>query len=275
NDASGIFNPGISTIAWTGSDSWGNAATCLTTVTINQGPAVTIDDAYALSNGVDANTLYVGYAPAATLHVTATRYPQGYTYSWSAGTGLAVVSGNGNGPDLTIYATGTGDYSSTLSVTVTDDKDCNTTKAITIYVKNVRVPNKKDKVFICHNSHTLSVSANAVQAHLTHGDQLGSCSNSKRQDLYVLLTCLLSNSPNPFHLATTIQYSIPLDCKVSIKIYNVFGQEITTLFDGDKKAGSYTVGFNSSKLTKGIYYCKVTALTSDQSTVQTIILLAQ
>ncbi len=275
NDASGAFNPGTSTIAWTGTDSWGNAATSSTTVTINRGPAVTIDDAYALSSGVDVNTVYIGYAPAATLHVNATRFPQGYTYSWSLGTGLALLRGTGNGPDLTIYATGTGDYSSTLSVTVTDDKGCATTKTIIIDVKDVRAPNRKDKVFICHNSNTLIVSANAVQAHLNHGDQLGSCSGSKHQNLFVLLKCLLSNFPNPFHLSTTIQYSIPLDCKVSVKIYNVFGQEVTTLFDGDKKAGTYTIGFNSPKLAKGIYYCKVTALTSDQSTIQTIVLVAQ
>lgn len=277
NDASGAFNSGTSIIAWTGTDSWGNAATCSTTVTINQGPAVTIADAYVLSNGVDANTVYVGYAPATTLSVTATP-AQGtppYTYSWSAGTGLSIVAGTATQSTVKVYATGTGDYSSALTVTVTNGTGCTATKTIMIYVKDVHGGNKNDKVNVCHNGHTLTISANAVSAHLNHGDQLGSCSAPKHNNLFVLLKCLLFNFPNPFHLSTTIQYSIPLDCKVSIKIYNVFGQEITTLFDGDKKAGTYTIGFNSSKIAKGLYYCKVTALTSDQSTIQSIVLVAQ
>ena len=277
NDASGAFNPGTSTIVWTGTDSWGNAATCSTMITINQGPSVIIADAYALSNGVNANTVYIGYAPAATLSVTATpaQGTSSYTYSWYAGTGLSIVAGTANQATVKVYATGTGDYSSTLTVTVTNGSGCVVTKTIDLDIEDVRGGKKNDKVNVCHKGNTLTISPNAVPAHLNHGDQLGSCSNPKHNKLFVLLKCLLSNFPNPFHLSTTIQYSIPLDCKVSIKIYDVFGRQITNLFDGDKKAGTYTIGFNASKLAKGIYYCKVTALTSDQSTIQTIILLAQ
>lgn len=278
NDASGTFSAGTSTIVWTATDSWGNAANCSTSVKINQAPAINIADAYALPMGVDANTVYIGYSPAAALSVTAIATPgtPPYTYSWAAGPGLSIAASTTTAPTVQVSATGSGKYSSTLSVTVTDSKGCVIVKTITIHVKDVRGGNKNNKVEVCHNGHTITISANAVQAHLNHGDQLGSCAGTHiGNKLFVLLKCLLSNFPNPFHAFTTIQYGIPLDCWVSIKIYNVFGQEITTLFDGNKKAGSYTVDFDASKLSKGIYYCKVTAVSSDQSTVQTILLLAQ
>jgi len=65
---------------------------------------------------------------------------------------------------------------------------------------------------------------------------------------------LEQNYPNPFNPSTTIQYEIPERSFVTIKIYDVIGNEIATLVYEEKPAGSYEVEFSSSKLASGIYF---------------------
>jgi len=64
---------------------------------------------------------------------------------------------------------------------------------------------------------------------------------------------LYQNYPNPFNPTTKITYSIPQRSFVTIKVYNVLGNEVTELVNEDKPAGEYQVEFNGSGLTSGIY----------------------
>ncbi len=64
---------------------------------------------------------------------------------------------------------------------------------------------------------------------------------------------LYQNFPNPFNPATTIQFDLPETGKYSLKIYNLLGQEVATLLNGNKSAGRYNVKFNASNLASGIY----------------------
>ncbi|MCB0727079.1 MAG: T9SS type A sorting domain-containing protein [Ignavibacteriae bacterium] len=70
---------------------------------------------------------------------------------------------------------------------------------------------------------------------------------------------LKQNYPNPFNPSTNIQYDLPTDNFVTIKIYNVLGKEIATLINENKTAGRYIVSFNASKYPSGIYYYKIKA----------------
>ncbi len=70
---------------------------------------------------------------------------------------------------------------------------------------------------------------------------------------------LKQNYPNPFNPTTNIQYDLPLDNFVSIKIFDITGREITTLVNEFKTAGRYSVGFNGANLSSGIYYYKLEA----------------
>jgi photosystem II stability/assembly factor-like uncharacterized protein len=74
------------------------------------------------------------------------------------------------------------------------------------------------------------------------------------------------NYPNPFNPATIINYSIPKESFVTIKVYDFLGREVATLVNEEKSAGEYGVQFNGSKLASGIYFYKITA----GSFVQTI-----
>ena len=74
---------------------------------------------------------------------------------------------------------------------------------------------------------------------------------------------LLQNYPNPFNPSTRIQYQVTSFSHVSLKVYDVLGNEIATLVDEYKPAGIYEVEFNSvssiQNLTSGIYFYQLKA----------------
>jgi hypothetical protein len=70
---------------------------------------------------------------------------------------------------------------------------------------------------------------------------------------------LEQNYPNPFNPSTNIRFSITEPGFVSLKIYNALGQEVATLLNEEKVAGTYEFNFNASDLTSGIYFYKITS----------------
>ncbi len=82
---------------------------------------------------------------------------------------------------------------------------------------------------------------------------------------------LEQNYPNPFNPATTIRYSVPRAAVVSLKIYNVLGQEVATLINQRQAGGSYSVSFNASRFASGVYFYRLSA--GDFSSVKKMLLL--
>jgi len=70
---------------------------------------------------------------------------------------------------------------------------------------------------------------------------------------------LYQNYPNPFNPSTRIRFSIPEFSHVLIKIYDILGNEITTLVDEDRPSGGYEVSFDGSNLASGFYFYRITA----------------
>ncbi len=70
---------------------------------------------------------------------------------------------------------------------------------------------------------------------------------------------LSQNYPNPFNPSTVIEFGIPKESQVSLKIYDVLGNEIVTLVNEVKPAGKYEVKFNAGNLSSGVYYCTLKA----------------
>jgi hypothetical protein len=70
---------------------------------------------------------------------------------------------------------------------------------------------------------------------------------------------LSQNYPNPFNPNTTINYKLPISGQITLKVYNILGDEVATLVNEEKPAGSYEVNFNSEKLASGTYFYKLQA----------------
>jgi hypothetical protein len=64
---------------------------------------------------------------------------------------------------------------------------------------------------------------------------------------------LAQNYPNPFNPSTKIQFSVPRQSNVLLKVYDMIGQEVATLVDESKPAGTYIVQFDASRLASGVY----------------------
>ncbi|MEO8233151.1 MAG: T9SS type A sorting domain-containing protein [Ignavibacteriota bacterium] len=76
---------------------------------------------------------------------------------------------------------------------------------------------------------------------------------------------LEQNYPNPFNPSTTIRYAIPNESKVSITVFNSLGQEVATLVNDIQTAGYHEVKFNAYKLSSGVYYYRINAISSIDS----------
>lgn len=68
------------------------------------------------------------------------------------------------------------------------------------------------------------------------------------------------NYPNPFNPVTKIDFELPVDCKVTIKVYDITGREIAVLLNNElKSANYYTVDIDGSRFTSGVYFYRLTA----------------
>ena len=67
------------------------------------------------------------------------------------------------------------------------------------------------------------------------------------------------NYPNPFNPTTVIGYHLPAQMKVSMTVYNVIGQRVTTLVDGVEGPGEHSVQFDGSRFASGVYFYRLIA----------------
>ena len=70
---------------------------------------------------------------------------------------------------------------------------------------------------------------------------------------------LEQNYPNPFNPSTKISFEIPSKETVTLKVFNILGQEVATLINNEMDAGKYTFDFNASSLASGMYIYQITA----------------
>lgn len=68
---------------------------------------------------------------------------------------------------------------------------------------------------------------------------------------------LKQNYPNPFNPTTTIQFNVVKSVHVKLNVHNLLGREVLTLIDSEYQPGQYSVTFNASQLTAGIYFYRI------------------
>jgi hypothetical protein len=86
-----------------------------------------------------------------------------------------------------------------------------------------------------------------------NNDTSGVITSVKGNPQNLLTYSLNQNYPNPFNPTTTITYSLNKPSRVKLIVYDILGRKITTLVDGIKYSGSYTVVFKGSNLPSGVY----------------------
>lgn len=136
---------------------------------------------------------------------------------------------------------------------------------------------------MCHDGESECVRFIDIFKKLHHGWKLGACvdpnsiaSRNMSRSAYRKTSkqalrpqFSLSNYPNPFTGSSTIRYQLPVDSKVSIKVYDALGRALTTLVDEYKKAGNYSVTFNAGRFSAGALYYRIIARSSTEQFEQT------
>lgn len=93
---------------------------------------------------------------------------------------------------------------------------------------------------------------------IINGKQYGTIVSVEKKENFPYNFYLFQNYPNPFNPVTTIQYSVPVSpegrgVSITLKIYNLLGQEVTTLVNEQQPAGNYEVKFDASNFSSGVY----------------------
>lgn len=77
---------------------------------------------------------------------------------------------------------------------------------------------------------------------------------------------LRQNYPNPFNPATTIEFDLPVDARVTLKVYDLVGREVAVLADNRKlPSGTHTMRLNAAELTSGVYFYRLDAYGNNRS----------
>lgn len=102
---------------------------------------------------------------------------------------------------------------------------------------------------------------------------LSSLLTSVRNDrpISVPLTMALDVFPNPFNPSTTIRLSIPVRGRVSVKIFDLLGKEVTSLIDENLQSGTFDYQWKSEGISSGIYFCVMT--TNERSMVKKLVVM--
>jgi hypothetical protein len=233
------------------------AYACATPLTL-----VAVPTSKVYTGGV-ASTVYLGYGPQSVKLQAGGDADNVYT--WSPAAGLSSTSGAA--PIFTPTEAGT--Y--TFTVKAENGDGCIKHASITITVVDVRCgDNKKDKVQVCVDGVTECVEPKAVPTLLTSAKgKLGDCSIKATATATATAIAaakasgtqeeMVSSYPNPFSESTNIRFTAQESGPTVLKVYDMTGREVATLFDGVAESGvTYTKSFKAtSRQAAGVYIYRI------------------
>lgn len=256
-DASGEFNPGLSSIRYVVTDVNNNTSVCSTSVRVDFPLTVSVPTVYPLLIWGEPNTLYKGFGPVTTT-LTAmasggTKLPAtGYVYHWSTGATTRSIQVSPSDPGSWLY-----------TVTVTDSLGCTAIGSITINVKDVRCGQKLNKVIVCWTSRygnsESCVNENQAALALLFGAKLGSCSNPSSRIMQEPAPSDLSGFgiyPNP----NTGRFVLQLR-KLTNPILRIYDRNGLLVFTQRVNAGAETqqLVISLPQVANGLYLVQVVA----------------
>jgi hypothetical protein len=201
--------------------------------------------------GGDAKVVYLGYGPQnVVLQATGDASNQ---YTWSPAAGLSIA--NVANPIFTPTAPG----SYTFTVTAVNADQCTKKASITIKVIDARCGTKANpKVLVCNKGKAQCVTPSEVANLLRKGATLGACGtaiarmSAEGEELASAAKVVIY--PNPFSENTTISFTAKESAYSTLKVYDMTGREVATLFEGNVEAGvDYTETFKASSKKAGMY----------------------
>ena len=134
--------------------------------------------------------------------------------------------------------------------------------------------NGNSKLFLSRNSYiTLPIQITTLNPGINIFADEENAESVQTENSVPVTFNLNQNYPNPFNPTTTIEYSVPQNSFVSLKVYDIAGKEVATLVNTQVSAGNYSVNFNADlyRLSSGIYFYKLTA--GNQVSVKKLVLL--
>jgi hypothetical protein len=114
-----------------------------------------------------------------------------------------------------------------------------------------------DYIIVCHRIGDLSASLNLTLTTAGAENVNFNIKPVKNEKINIAVAKefkLSQNYPNPFNPSTIINYNVPKEGNVSLKIYNSLGELVKSLINADQKAGAYSVTFDGAGLSSGIYF---------------------
>jgi hypothetical protein len=263
-DSGSTFPEGTTTVKYKTTDVSGNFSYCTFTVTVNStlSSSISVTPSNNTYTGGVPTNIYLGYGPqSATLNASATG-GTGFNYSWSPAAGLSCT--NCQDPLFTPTAEGYHTY----TVTATNSEGCETKSTVTFCVLDIKAPNGNNKVYLCHDGQTLSISSNAVPAHLGNhdDDKLGACEQSCGSGNKTSVAWEeIAHDEEGKHLQVANVYPNPNNGQFTVDLPESFENAEVTIRDMNGRtirntmATDRSLQFDISGFAKGIYIVSVQA----------------
>jgi glucuronoarabinoxylan endo-1,4-beta-xylanase len=155
--------------------------------------------------------------------------------------------------EIVFVAINTAPYSITQTFTIQNGSVERFTPFVTSPYKNCE---ESGEVVVANDSLEVTLEGYSVTTFVSSGP-VDIVNNVEEQNVKPASFKLYQNYPNPFNPSTVISYQLPVRSRISLKIYNMLGQEVATLFEGTMHAGYHQVTFNGSRFASGIYFYRI------------------